>query len=101
MLHVFNLSQKSELTVSSLIQIVNDPLVLPEDINPQLKNLIEGLLCKGMWHSTFLRHNYIDYIPCQFALPFVTHKLHHHPDFISGGPSFYVSQLNCVLQTQN
>ncbi|XP_027342634.1 serine/threonine-protein kinase GRIK1-like isoform X1 [Abrus precatorius] len=27
-------------------KIVNDPLVLPDDINPQLKNLIEGLLCK-------------------------------------------------------
>ncbi|XP_020240204.1 serine/threonine-protein kinase GRIK1 [Cajanus cajan] len=27
-------------------KIVNDPLVLPDDINPLLKNLIEGLLCK-------------------------------------------------------
>ncbi|MED6218517.1 Glutamate receptor ionotropic, kainate 1 [Stylosanthes scabra] len=27
-------------------KILNNPLVLPDDINPQLKNLIEGLLCK-------------------------------------------------------
>lgn len=28
-------------------QIVNNPLVLPDDMTPQLKNLLEGLLCKG------------------------------------------------------
>lgn len=38
--------QKSE-HVLFLIQIVNNPLEIPDDINPQLKNLIEGLLCKG------------------------------------------------------
>lgn len=27
-------------------KIVNNPLVLPDDMNPELKNLIEGLLCK-------------------------------------------------------
>ncbi|KAJ1409197.1 Serine/threonine-protein kinase, active site [Sesbania bispinosa] len=27
-------------------KIVNNPIELPDDINPQLKNLIEGLLCK-------------------------------------------------------
>lgn len=27
-------------------KIVNNPLVLPDDMNPQLKNLLEGLLCK-------------------------------------------------------
>jgi len=57
MSRVFNLSQKFELIVFFPVQIVNDPLVLPDDINPQLKNLIEGLLCKGTWH----------YFPCQFA----------------------------------
>lgn len=29
-------------------QIVNNPLHLPDDMNPLLKNLIEGLLCKGL-----------------------------------------------------
>jgi len=53
MLRVCILSQKSELAVFFLVQIVNDPLVLPDDINPQLKNLIEGLLCKGTQHSSF------------------------------------------------
>ncbi|KAI4334415.1 hypothetical protein L6164_019112 [Bauhinia variegata] len=27
-------------------KIVNNPLVLPDDMNPQLRNLLEGLLCK-------------------------------------------------------
>jgi [calcium/calmodulin-dependent protein kinase] kinase len=27
-------------------RIVNNPIEIPDDINPQLKNLIEGLLCK-------------------------------------------------------
>lgn len=27
-------------------KIVNDPLRLPDDLNPQLQNLLEGLLCK-------------------------------------------------------
>uniref|UniRef100_A0A7C8YK90 non-specific serine/threonine protein kinase n=1 Tax=Opuntia streptacantha TaxID=393608 RepID=A0A7C8YK90_OPUST len=27
-------------------KIVNDPLRLPDDLNPQLRNLLEGLLCK-------------------------------------------------------
>ncbi|KAI4322250.1 hypothetical protein L6164_021962 [Bauhinia variegata] len=27
-------------------KIVNNPIVLPDDMNPQLKNLLEGLLCK-------------------------------------------------------
>jgi hypothetical protein len=29
------------------LQIVNNPLVLPEHMTPELKNLLEGLLCKG------------------------------------------------------
>lgn len=29
------------------LQIVNNPLVLPENMTPQLKNLLEGLLRKG------------------------------------------------------
>lgn len=29
------------------LQIVNNPLVLPENMTPELKNLLEGLLCKG------------------------------------------------------
>ncbi|MCI14493.1 serine/threonine-protein kinase GRIK1-like, partial [Trifolium medium] len=27
-------------------RIVNNPIEIPDDVNPQLKNLIEGLLCK-------------------------------------------------------
>jgi hypothetical protein len=30
-----------------LSQIVNNPLVLPDELNSQLKELLEGLLCKG------------------------------------------------------
>lgn len=30
-----------------LCQLVNNPLLLPDEMNPLLKNLIEGLLCKG------------------------------------------------------
>jgi len=44
--------KKSKLDVFLLFQIVNNPIEIPDDINPQLKNLIEGLLCKGTWHST-------------------------------------------------
>lgn len=41
------------LLVFFLIQIVNDPIVLPKNLNPRLKNLIEGLLSKGKRLSTF------------------------------------------------
>lgn len=30
-----------------LPQIVNNPLLLPDDMNPQLRDLLEGILCKG------------------------------------------------------
>lgn len=30
-------------------QIVNNPLILPDGMNPMLKDLLEGLLCKGLW----------------------------------------------------
>lgn len=33
-----------------LLQIVNNPLILPNDMNPELRNLLEGLLCKGLWN---------------------------------------------------
>lgn len=32
----------------SFSQIVNNPISLPDDMNPLLKNLLEGLLCKGL-----------------------------------------------------
>lgn len=38
---------------SPILQIVNDPLCLPDDLNPTLKNLLEGILCKGAFHFCF------------------------------------------------
>ncbi|EHA8591470.1 Serine/threonine-protein kinase GRIK2 [Cocos nucifera] len=35
-------------------KIVNNPLFLPDDINPQLKSLLEGLLCKDPNHRITL-----------------------------------------------
>ncbi|XP_020599209.1 serine/threonine-protein kinase GRIK2-like [Phalaenopsis equestris] len=35
-------------------KIVNNPLVLPDDINPQLRNLLERLLCKDPKHRITL-----------------------------------------------
>lgn len=40
----FNLSL---LKLWNCLQIVNNPLSIPEGINPQLKDLLQGLLCKG------------------------------------------------------
>ncbi len=31
-----------------ILQIVYDPLYLPEDLNPDLADLLKGLLCKGL-----------------------------------------------------
>lgn len=39
------------MDVFLLIQIVNNPLFLPNDMNPQLRNLLEGLLCKGQYNQ--------------------------------------------------
>ena len=39
------------MDVFFLIQIVNNPLFLPNDMNPQLRNLLEGLLCKGQYNQ--------------------------------------------------
>jgi hypothetical protein len=33
---------------NAILQIVFDPLYLPEDFNPELSNLLKGLLCKGL-----------------------------------------------------
>ncbi|KAG7013898.1 Serine/threonine-protein kinase GRIK2, partial [Cucurbita argyrosperma subsp. argyrosperma] len=33
--------------VLMLSKIVNNPLLLPDDMNPQLRDLLEGILCKG------------------------------------------------------
>lgn len=38
-----------------LPQIVNNPLLLPDDMNPLLKDLLEGLLCKGSSRAQFHR----------------------------------------------
>ncbi|KAK6936029.1 Protein kinase domain [Dillenia turbinata] len=35
-------------------KIVNNPLSLPRNMNPQIKNLIEGLLCKGVYVITII-----------------------------------------------
>ncbi|KAF8039814.1 hypothetical protein BT93_B2123 [Corymbia citriodora subsp. variegata] len=35
-------------------KIVNNPLILPDGLNPQLKNLLEGLLCKDPAHRLTL-----------------------------------------------
>nr|XP_029122914.1 serine/threonine-protein kinase GRIK2 isoform X4 [Elaeis guineensis] len=35
-------------------KIVNNPLFMPDDINPELKNLLEGLLCKDPKHRITL-----------------------------------------------
>ncbi|XP_028808051.1 serine/threonine-protein kinase GRIK2 isoform X1 [Neltuma alba] len=35
-------------------KIVNNPLVLPDDLNPQIRNLLEGLLCKDPNHRMTL-----------------------------------------------
>lgn len=65
MLLVFIHYYKSWHTVFFLIQIVNNPLVLPKDMNPQLRHLIEGLLFKGTWHSTI---PHITWLLCIFLL---------------------------------
>lgn len=41
-----------------LLQIVNNPLVLPDDMNPQLRDLLEGILCKG---TVFYLQNFWSY----------------------------------------
>jgi serine/threonine protein kinase len=41
MTHVFTLMKRN-----AILQIVFDPLYLPEDLNPELSNLLKGLLCK-------------------------------------------------------
>jgi len=43
MTHVFALMKRN-----AILQIVFDPLYLPEDLNPELSNLLKGLLCKGL-----------------------------------------------------
>lgn len=53
-LFIFCHRNLSLLVFSSLIQIVNNPLVLPDDLNPQIRNLLEGLLCKGILKFCFL-----------------------------------------------
>lgn len=47
----FIIYYKAFMLLFFLIQIVNNPIVLPKDLNPRLKNLIEGLLSKGKQHS--------------------------------------------------
>lgn len=44
-------------------QIVNDPIVLPKNLNPRLKNLIEGLLSKGKMTFNILSY----YLTLYFA----------------------------------
>jgi [calcium/calmodulin-dependent protein kinase] kinase len=41
------LSLMSIKLLEILWQIVNGPLSLPEELNPDLKDLLQGLLCKG------------------------------------------------------
>jgi hypothetical protein len=43
MTYVFMLMKRNVI-----LQIVFDPLYLPEDLNPELSNLLKGLLCKGL-----------------------------------------------------
>lgn len=49
----FIIYYKAFMLLFFLIQIVNNPIVLPKDLNPRLKNLIEGLLSKGKQQTTF------------------------------------------------
>lgn len=44
---VFHREKLKWRSFSSLLQIVNNSLELPDDMNSQLRNLLEGLLCKG------------------------------------------------------
>jgi hypothetical protein len=39
---------KGETLQSTYEKIVYDPLYLPEDLNPDLADLLKGLLCKGL-----------------------------------------------------
>lgn len=51
MTYVFTLMKRN-----AILQIVFDPLYLPEDLNPELSNLLKGLLCKGLnWAVTFVK----------------------------------------------
>ena len=51
--HIFNINSISRLCflfileIILMFQIVNDPINLPDDLNPQLSDILEGLLCKG------------------------------------------------------
>lgn len=47
-----SISKRSKLwSPFPLLQIVNNSLVFPDAMNPELRNLLEGLLCKGQWKS--------------------------------------------------
>lgn len=39
--------------ILSLLQIVNTPLSFPKELDPELKDLLQGLLCKGDSHYFF------------------------------------------------
>lgn len=67
---------------SFLPQIVNNPLVLPDDMNPELKNLIEGLLCKGQW-NVFLT-NVLSYPAAPIKIPGFPLTLSHVLSFYEG-----------------
>ncbi|KAJ9697829.1 hypothetical protein PVL29_007111 [Vitis rotundifolia] len=40
--------------ILSLLQIVNTPLSFPKELDPELKDLLQGLLCKGDSHYFFI-----------------------------------------------
>lgn len=69
------------LTVDvDLLQIVNNPLHLPDGMNPLLKDLIQGLLCRGLsWRLSFggERDGVITNacVTSAFSLPFLSQLL--------------------------
>ena len=46
---------KFPLSTLRCFQIVNTPLYIPEELDPELKDLLRGLLCKGQFHDSRLR----------------------------------------------
>jgi hypothetical protein len=83
---------------NAILQIVFDPLYLPEDLNPELSNLLKGLLCKGLNLAvTFFKRGPISQL-------FEILKYSHYPvlESVSGINPFsmlpgcqYINYLDC------